>query len=368
MSSKENVNDANDVDHLTASSTACSPPSSRNNSMTTDSDLPNMHTTSSLTTPSTTEPNKKANGTTPAAVTNPSSVLRLGETVALKFLVSALYCGSVIGKGGENITSFQEKSKAQILVSQNNDYFPGSNRERIVLVQSKKTDEIISAIALMLNCIDDEHESYTNKNNELTFKLVVPELSTGVIIGNDGGSMKELTSQKVKISLHKMVIPSLHEIVLILTGTIDSIVFATKVILQKLVSKNIYYHYVSTNYQRCHLRRSFRDNNSTVNDKWKGKRGGGERRRKASNNKNNNIPYSFLLRNQYMQQQNQYLQQQQNLHQMYMQHGESMNAGQMGSTYGQYPNEVTNSQHAMTAAYQQMFQAMLPTQVALPVR
>jgi len=146
---------------------------------------------------------------------------RLGKSNALKFLVSALYCGSVIGRGGSNITAFQDKSGAQILVSQNGDFFPNSNRERVVLVQSNDAPDIIQAITLIINCINEEHEGYTNRQGALTFKLVVPELSAGMLIGHGGDNIKKIytdTGSKVKINLHKREIQGLHERVLSLTG------------------------------------------------------------------------------------------------------------------------------------------------------
>lgn len=66
----------------------------------------------------------------------------------IRFLVSKTLAGSVIGKGGSTITEFQEKSGAQILLSRNRQYFPGTT-DRIVVI-SGTIKEVFTAVELIL--------------------------------------------------------------------------------------------------------------------------------------------------------------------------------------------------------------------------
>ena len=178
--------------------------------------------------------------------------------MALKFLVSALYCGSVIGKGGNSITSFQRNADVVIKVSQNNDYYPGENRQRVVMVQGT-VKNIMTAMNLIVNCISDEHETYTS-NGILTFKLSVPEMSAGMIIGRGGVVVKKINQESnARVSLQDRTIQDLYERILLLTGTIQEVLVATSLILCKMAEdlKNGTYRYVSTNYQRVNRRRSW---------------------------------------------------------------------------------------------------------------
>ena len=98
----------------------------------------------------------------------------------------------------------------------------------MVLVQSNDAPDIIQAITLIINCINEEHEGYTNREGALTFKLVVPELSAGMLIGHGGDNIKKIytdTGSQVKINLHKREIQGLHERVLSLTGKENDFVY-----------------------------------------------------------------------------------------------------------------------------------------------
>ena len=185
------------------------------------------------------------------------------KSLALKFLVSALYCGSVIGKAGSNIRMFQAESNTQIKVSQNNSYFPGTNRDRIVLVQGKIFN-MMKGISLIVRCISDEHEGYTS-NGLLTFRLIIPELACGLIIGRNGTTVKEIhTKSGARISLNDRQFQDLHERVLTMSGTIDEILHATSLVLHKFAEdeKCGTYRYVSTNYNRCY----YNNNNNRINN------------------------------------------------------------------------------------------------------
>lgn len=51
------------------------------------------------------------------------------EAVYLKFMVPQATAGSVIGKGGQNISDLQKEYNVHIRMSKANDTFPGENKQ-----------------------------------------------------------------------------------------------------------------------------------------------------------------------------------------------------------------------------------------------
>ena len=168
------------------------------------------------------------------------------KSFALKFLVSSLYSGSVLGKAGSNIRMFQAESKTRMKVSQKDSYFPctdyyvpshdmrtGTNRDRIILVQGKKYN-IVKGIGLILRCISDEHEGYTS-NGVLTFRLLIPELVCDLFNERNGTTVQEIyTYSGARIRLNDRQFSDLYERVLTMSGTMEEILHATSLVLQKL--------------------------------------------------------------------------------------------------------------------------------------
>lgn len=66
----------------------------------------------------------------------------------IRFLVSNVAAGCIIGKGGSTITEFQSQSGARIQLSRNHEFYPGTT-DRIIMV-SGATSEIIKAMELIL--------------------------------------------------------------------------------------------------------------------------------------------------------------------------------------------------------------------------
>lgn len=66
----------------------------------------------------------------------------------IKFLVSNLDAGCIIGRGGSTITEIQALSGARIQLSRNHEFFPGTS-DRIIMI-SGVFDEIMKATDLIL--------------------------------------------------------------------------------------------------------------------------------------------------------------------------------------------------------------------------
>lgn len=66
----------------------------------------------------------------------------------IRFLVPKALAGYLIGKGGSTITQFQESSGAQLLLSRNQEYFPGTTCR--IVVMSGTTIQVLTAFQLVL--------------------------------------------------------------------------------------------------------------------------------------------------------------------------------------------------------------------------
>jgi RNA-binding protein Nova len=73
---------------------------------------------------------------------------------SIRFLISNVAAGSVIGKGGATISDYQAQSGARIHLSRNHEYFPGTT-DRIISI-SGIGSEVLTALHLILGKILNE--------------------------------------------------------------------------------------------------------------------------------------------------------------------------------------------------------------------
>ena len=67
------------------------------------------------------------------------------DDLALKCLVTNGDAGAVIGKGGSVISVIQQESGARVKMSQNNDFYPGT-QDRVLLITGTK-DSVFAALS-----------------------------------------------------------------------------------------------------------------------------------------------------------------------------------------------------------------------------
>ncbi|XP_039023409.1 protein BTR1-like [Hibiscus syriacus] len=161
----------------------------------------------------------------------------------IRFLVSNAAAGSVIGKGGSTITDFQSKSGAQIQLSRNHEFFPGTS-DRIIMVSGtvdeilKVTELILAKLLNELNLEDnDDTEPRTKKKWLTKVRLIVPNSSCGSIIGKGGATIKSFNEDSqagIKISPQDNNFYGLNDRLVILTGTLDEQMRAIELVLSKL--------------------------------------------------------------------------------------------------------------------------------------
>ncbi|KAL2554615.1 Protein BTR1 [Forsythia ovata] len=161
----------------------------------------------------------------------------------VRFLLSNVEAGSIIGKGGSTINDFQSQSGARIQLSRNYEYFPGTS-DRIVTV-SGMVDDIMKAIDLILTKLLDEF--YAAEGGDVDpqsrIRLVVPNSSCGGIIGKGGVIIKSLIEEShagIKISPQDNFYPGLHDRLVTVSGTFGEQIKAIELILLKLVEDPYY--------------------------------------------------------------------------------------------------------------------------------
>jgi RNA-binding protein Nova len=95
----------------------------------------------------------------PASSSSKAADLRDSENAStapssIRFLISNVAAGSVIGKGGATISDYQAQSGARIHLSRNHEYFPGTT-DRIISI-SGIGSEVLTALHLILRKILNE--------------------------------------------------------------------------------------------------------------------------------------------------------------------------------------------------------------------
>ena len=76
------------------------------------------------------------------------------QKVIAKFLMSNAAAGSIIGKGGANISELQAQSGARLQLSRASEFFPGT-QERVMLA-SGTVNQVLTALHLILTKISGE--------------------------------------------------------------------------------------------------------------------------------------------------------------------------------------------------------------------
>lgn len=106
------------------------------------------------------------------------------------FLIPSKVAGSIIGKGGSNISKLRSQFKASITVPD----CPGP--ERVLSIVAADLESVLSIMREVLPCLTD------NVAEELDLRLIIHNSQAGCIIGKAGAKIKELrekTGARVKV-------------------------------------------------------------------------------------------------------------------------------------------------------------------------
>ncbi|KAJ8470497.1 hypothetical protein OPV22_024840 [Ensete ventricosum] len=97
----------------------------------------------------------------------------------MRFLVSNVEAGCIIGKGGLTITEFQSQSGARIQLSRNHEVFPGTS-DRTILI-SGILSEVMKAMELILEKLLSQVEE-SNDVEGSTIKSFIEDSNAGIKI------------------------------------------------------------------------------------------------------------------------------------------------------------------------------------------
>ncbi|XP_065046937.1 protein BTR1-like isoform X1 [Musa acuminata AAA Group] len=153
----------------------------------------------------------------------------------MRFLVSNVAAGCIIGKGGLTITEFQSQSGARIQLSRNHEVFPGTS-DRIILI-SGTLSEVMKAMELILEKLPSQVEESDDVEGRSKIRLIVPNSSCGAIIGKGGSTIKSFVEDShagIKISPQDNN-AGLNDRLVTLTGSFEEQMCAIFLILSKLI-------------------------------------------------------------------------------------------------------------------------------------
>lgn len=191
-----------------------------------------------------------------------------GEIV-LKMLVPNNTAGLIIGKGGQSVVKLQAETGARIKLSQNREFFPGT-QDRVIMMQGS-----VASVAAALKFIVDKTSQDPAAQvvvapgagapgtaaeapvegapaTVVQIRLIVPGAGAGMIIGRGGENIRaiqELTGVRINISPKEQEYETGERIVTI-TGAPDKNDLAIKDVLAKVQesAEKFTYQNMSTNY------------------------------------------------------------------------------------------------------------------------
>ena len=187
--------------------------------------------------------NESLPGMNAGCVQNGSGAGSLGD-MAIKVLVSNKDAGSLIGKNGSTIVSFQALTGSRVRVSRADEPFPGT-QERVVLITGS-LECVSQCLSLVIEQVHKHFADYPYADKEVqpldpnahrTMNLVVPAGASGLIIGRGGDTVRGLASKSgshIQLAGRERQIQGLSERLLCLTGSLTSNINAARLILQIL--------------------------------------------------------------------------------------------------------------------------------------
>ena len=192
-----------------------------------------------------------------------------GDKLQLRMLVHTRLCGTLIGKGGATIRSFNEDSHAAFNISPP-PALPGLT-ERVVRI-SGDLDGLMRAVALVVtklsenpdyHLLTDANLSYSvrfggavgggfggdrqisNSGNfgvhATTMTLAIPEDRVGTVIGKQGAvinQIKDLVKVSIRISKRGEHLPGTTDRACEITGSPEAVELAQRLIMQRMVGRN----------------------------------------------------------------------------------------------------------------------------------
>lgn len=152
----------------------------------------------------------------------------------LKILVPDVAGGGIIGKKGANMQEMEQQSGGgKMKISSSGMYYPGTDRERILLLTGT-VEQITVMNTLVMEKL--EHERSVHKDRSQTVKMIIPDGTAGLVIGKGGADIKALkASSKATIIVNSTNENAVKgERLVTVTGELDCVHTACKDIIEKV--------------------------------------------------------------------------------------------------------------------------------------
>lgn len=142
----------------------------------------------------------------------------------ITFLIPSKVAGSIIGKGGTNISKLRNQYKASITVPD----CPGP--ERVLSITAPDVDTILEIVKDILPCLADGGPK--SNNEDLDVRLLIHQSRAGCVIGKAGAKIKELREKTgARLKIFSNPAPQSTERVVQLVGKADAVAAGIREVL-----------------------------------------------------------------------------------------------------------------------------------------
>jgi len=173
----------------------------------------------------------------------------------LKILVPDVAGGGIIGKKGANMQEMEQQSGGgKMKISSSGMFYPGTDRERILLLTGT-VEQIIEMNKLVMEKLD--HERGVNKDRSQTVRMIIPDGTAGLVIGKAGADIKALkASSKAVIIVNSSKENAVKgERLITVSGEIECVHVACKDIIEKVSCDDMNLRNDGLNYENVDVRR-----------------------------------------------------------------------------------------------------------------
>jgi len=158
-----------------------------------------------------------------------------GPEIHLKLLIPSNVAGHVIGKGGDTIAELRRTSGTNIMMSKNNEHYPGT-QDRVSLITGTR-DAISDVVQLLVKKMKERHQELNDSDTERerTMKIVVANSTIGMVIGKGGETVEQMKQRSgTNILISKKGEEKSPERMITLVGESRSNQIALDMILEKI--------------------------------------------------------------------------------------------------------------------------------------
>lgn len=136
--------------------------------------------------------------------------------MSLRFFVNGKEAGSIIGKKGDNVKKLREETGAKVSISDS------SGVERIASVFGSSS-QIVKALSMICDKFEEDtrrQDGAPDSSLSLTFRLIVPNVCCGSLIGKSGANIKELREASgATVQVANDMLPNSTERSVMVSGT-----------------------------------------------------------------------------------------------------------------------------------------------------